>query len=64
MLSFLKKYKNPILNIIVSLLCVIIIYESIFVDIRYWRTAIFGLLLIFKITELIGFWKNNQNSNK
>ena len=56
-LSALKKNKEPIFNIIIAILCLIIIYESLFVEIRYWRAAIFGALLILKIVELIQFWK-------
>ena len=56
-LSSLKKYKNTILNIIISIIYIIIIYESIFIEVKYWRAVIFGLLLI-------GIWKKNQNSNK
>ena len=62
-LSAFKKNKGQIFNIIIVILCLIIIYESLFVEIRYWRAAIFGGLLILKIVELTHFWKNNQNSN-
>jgi|GEM_PF-2925102 len=55
--SNIKKYRSPILNTIVSILCIIIIYESLFVEIRYWRVAIFGILLISNIADLIQFWK-------
>ncbi len=58
-----KKYISPILNTIVSILCIIIIYESLFVEIRYWRAAIFSLLLVFNIFDLIKFWKNKSKSD-
>lgn len=63
-LSSLKKYKNTILNIIISIIYIIIIYESIFIEVKYWRAVIFGLLLIGNFVDIIGFWKKNQNSNK
>lgn len=62
--STLKKYRNLILNILVSIICLVIIYESIFVEVRYWRTIIFGLLLISNISDIIIFWKNRQKLNK
>lgn len=62
--SILKKYRNLILNILVSIICLVIIYESIFVEVRYWRTIIFGLLLISNISDIIIFWKNRQKLNK
>ena len=61
--SFIKKYNEPILNIIIATLCIIIIYDSLFVEIRYWRAAIFSLLLISNIINLIKFWKNSQRSD-
>ena len=61
--SFIKKYNEPIINIIIAILCIIIIYDSLFVEIRYWRAAIFGLLLISSIIDLIKFWKNSQRSD-
>lgn len=61
--TFFKKDLKPILDTIVSILCIIIIYQSLFVEIRYWRVAIFSVLLIFKIVELVCFWKNNRNAN-
>ena len=57
----LKKYRSPILNTLTSILCLIIIYESLFVEIRYFRVAIFGILLISNISDLILFWKNKSN---
>ena len=56
-LSAFKKNKEQIFNIIIVIFCLIIIYESLFVEIRYWRVVIFGALLILKIVELIQFWK-------
>ena len=58
-----KKYINPILDTIVSILCLIIIYESLFVEKQYWRVAIFSLLLIFNIADIIKFWKNKSKSD-
>ena len=58
-----KKYINPILDTIVSILCLIIIYESLFVEKHYWRAAIFSLLLIFNIADIIKFWKNKSKSD-
>ena len=62
--STLKKYRNLILNILVSIICLVIIYESIFVEVRYWRAVIFGLLLINSIVDMNGFWRNSQKSDK
>ena len=56
-LTAFKKNKGQIFNIIIAIFCIIIIYESLFVEVRYWRVAIFGALLILKIVELIQFWK-------
>ena len=58
--SNLKKYRNPIFNTLSAILCLIIIYESLFVEIRYWRVAIFGILLISNIADLVQFWKNKS----
>ena len=58
-----KKYINPILDTIVSILCLIIIYESLFIEKQYWRVAIFSLLLIFNIADIIKFWKNKSKSD-
>ena len=58
-----KKYISPILDTIVSILCLIIIYESLFVEKHYWRVAIFSLLLIFNIADIIKFWKNKSKSD-
>ena len=52
-LTTFKKNKEQIFNIIIAILC--IIYESLFVEVRYWRVAFFGALLILKIVELIQF---------
>ena len=58
--SNIKKYRNPIFNTLSAILCLIIIYESLFVEIRYWRVAIFGILLISNIVDLVQFWKNKS----
>ena len=58
--SILKKYRNPIFNTLSAILCLIIIYESLFVEIRYWHVAIFGILLISNIVDLVQFWKNKS----
>ena len=58
-----KKYISPILDTIVSILCLIIIYESLFIEKQYWRVAIFSLLLIFNIADIIKFWKNKSKSD-
>ncbi len=55
-----RRYKEPIFNTLSAILCLIIIYESLFVEIRYWRVAIFGILLISNIADLILFWKNKS----
>ena len=58
--SNLKKYRNPIFNTLSAILWLIIIYESLFVEIRYLRVAIFGILLIYNIADHILFWKNKS----
>ena len=58
--SNLKNYRNPIFNTLSAILCLIIIYESLFIEIRYWRAAIFGILLMSNIVDLVQFWKNKS----
>ena len=55
-----KKYISPILDTIVSILCLIIIYESLFVEKHFWRVVVFSFLLIFNIADVIKFWKNKS----